>query len=64
MAKNSSSKTQNKLTLEGVTYKTSGNIVFADPEENPFHLAQSALLDKMDDFVEHGMQTLLKKVKT
>ncbi len=64
MAKSNDGKTQNKLTLDGITYKTSGNIVFSDPEESPFHLAQSALLDQMDDFVEHGMQTLLKKIKS
>jgi predicted heme/steroid binding protein len=63
MTKNHDGKTKNKLTLDGVIYQTSGNIVFADPEENPFHLAQSALLEQMDDFVEHGMQTLLKKIK-
>ena len=63
MTKKPDGNAQNKLTLDGVTYKTSGNIVFADPEESPFHLAQSALLDQMGDFVEHGMQTLLKKIK-
>lgn len=64
MVKDNTPKSQNKITLDGVTYKTSGNILFDDPNETPFHHAQSALLEKMDGFVEHGMQTLLKKLKT
>jgi hypothetical protein len=50
------------ITVDGVTFKTSGNIVFSDPEENPFHLAQSSLLEKIDGYLENGMQQFLKKV--
>lgn len=57
------SKSSNKITLDGVTFKTSGNILFTDSEDNPFCLAQSALLEKMDGFLEHGMQILFKKLK-
>lgn len=63
MANDSDSKSQNHLTLDGFVYKTSGNILFDDCEDSPFHLAQSALLEKIDCFLEHGMQTLLKKIK-
>jgi hypothetical protein len=64
MLKDNSDKAQNKLTLDGITFKTSGNIVFKDSDENPFLLAQSPLLEKMDGFLEHGMQMLFKKIKT
>ncbi|MEE8637851.1 MAG: hypothetical protein V3T21_02285 [Candidatus Margulisiibacteriota bacterium] len=63
MLKDNTDKSKNSITLEGVTYKTSGNIVFGDHQENPYHLAQSGLLEKMDGMLEHGMQTLLKKIK-
>lgn len=63
MAKDNIDKSQNKITLDGVTYKTSGNIIFDDSKEIPFYHAQSTLLEKMDGFVEHGMQTLIKKIK-
>ena len=64
MLKDNMDKPQNKLTLDGITFKTSGNILFKDSDDNPFLLAQSPLLEKMDGFLEHGMQLFLKKIKT
>lgn len=64
MVKDDFEKAPNSITLEGITFKTSGNIVFKNSEESPFRLAQSALLDKMDGFLEHGMLIFLKKIKT
>ena len=54
----------NTITVDGITFKTSGNIVFSDPEENPYFLAQSSLLEKIDGLLENGMQQFLKKLKT
>ncbi|MFH1541491.1 MAG: hypothetical protein ABIE84_00170 [bacterium] len=51
----------NTLTVDGVTYKTSGNIVFEADTENPFIMAQSTILEKLDCFIENGMRQLLKK---
>lgn len=58
-------KTENKntITVDGITFKTSGNIVFSDSTENEFLLAQNSQLDKMENLLENGMQTLLKKIK-
>lgn len=53
----------NTLTLEGITFRTSGNILFQDSEESPFVMASSSLLDHLDCFLEHGMQMLIKKIK-
>ncbi|KPJ68924.1 hypothetical protein AMJ44_05120 [candidate division WOR-1 bacterium DG_54_3] len=64
MLKDDTDKAQNKLTLDGITFKTSGNILFKDSKENPFLLAQSTLLEKVDGLLEHGMQMLFKKIKT
>ena len=52
----------NTLHLDGMVFKTSGNIQFHDHEENPFFLANSPVLEKMDCFLEHGMQMLMKKI--
>ncbi len=54
----------NTLNLDGITYKTSGNIVFEEDETSSYYLANSPLLENLDCYLEHGMQTLLKKVKT
>ena len=54
----------NILNLEGLAFKTNGNIVFQNSDENPFHLAESALLEKLDGFLENGIQTLLNKLKS
>ena len=56
------------LTLGGVIYKTTGNILFYDDEES-YVLAESSLLDKFDQAVqagilENGMQTLFRKIKS
>lgn len=61
---NKTPKMPDTLTLNGVTFKTSGNIVFKDSEDSPFYLAQSSTLNKMDSFLEHGMQLFLKKIAT
>ncbi|MBU1026607.1 MAG: hypothetical protein KKA31_02635 [Candidatus Margulisbacteria bacterium] len=53
----------NTLTIDGITFKTTGNINFPDAEESPFLLAQSSLLDNMSGVLEHGMQMLMKKMK-
>lgn len=64
MPKDDAGKAQNKITLEGVIYKTSGNIVFDKDEDAPYHLAQSSLLEQMDNLLENGMRSLIKKIKT
>ena len=51
------------LQVDGVTFKTSGNILFDTDEQNPFYLASSQILEKLDCYLEHGMQMLLKRVK-
>jgi hypothetical protein len=55
-------KKSNSITIDGVTFKTSGNIVFSDDEDNPFYLAQSSLLEQFDGYLENGMQQFLKKI--
>lgn len=55
------------LTINGITYKTSGNILFCESEEDGYIIAESPLLDKVDraiqeGILENGMQTLLRKV--
>jgi hypothetical protein len=58
----------NHLTIGGIVYKTAGNILFSEGEEGQFFLAESTLLDKVDQAIQdgilvNGMQALLKKVK-
>jgi len=53
----------NTITVEGITFKTSGNIVFSDSTESEYLLAQNSQLDKMENLLENGMHTLLKKLK-
>ena len=55
--------TSNTLNLDGKIYKTSGNIVFCDNDQDCYIIAQSTLLDDFDGILENGMQTLLKKFK-
>ena len=50
-----------KLQLNGVVYKTNGNIQF---KQTDFVLASSTLLKDIDGIVENGLQTLLRKLKT
>jgi len=57
----------NSLTLNGVTYKTGGNIVFSDQAEGNYILAASPMLDNVDKAIEkgileNGMQMLMRKV--
>lgn len=59
---------KNHLTLGGVTYKTAGNILFSDSDEDSYMLAESPILDKMDKAIEdgiigNGMRTLLNRLK-
>ena len=54
----------NSLLLDGVLFKTSGNIVFNDPDESPYYLAEGSHLEKIEGMLEHGMQMLLKKIKS
>jgi len=55
------------LTIGDVTYKTSGNILFSEADENPTYvIAESRVLDKMDaaiqnGILDNGMQSLMKK---
>lgn len=56
-------KAPNTIILNGVIFKTGGNIVFKDLDESPFYLAQSSILEKMECFLEQGMQLFLKKIK-
>ena len=56
------------ITINGVTYKTAGNILFASEKEGDYLLAESTLLNKLDevakkDFLENGMHSLLKRFK-
>ena len=57
-------KSLNIITIDGVTFKTEGNITFSDSEEDRYYLAQGSQLEKMQGMLEHGMQMLLKKIKT
>lgn len=58
----------NHLAIGGMLYKTAGNILFSEGEEGEFFLAESTLLDKVDQAIQdgilvNGMQALMKKVK-
>ncbi|OGC25412.1 hypothetical protein A2291_00720 [candidate division WOR-1 bacterium RIFOXYB2_FULL_42_35] len=53
----------NTLTLNGVVYKTSGNILFHNEEGDVFVTAQSDLLEHIDGIMEDGMMTLMRKLK-
>lgn len=57
----------NCLTIGDVIYKTAGNILFSDGEEDPYFLAESPVLEKMEKAIqvgilENGMQTFLRKI--
>ena len=58
-----SEKRSNTLTIDGVTFKTSGNITFPESEETHFCIAHSAILDEMNAALENGMHSLMKKCK-
>jgi hypothetical protein len=51
----------NVLTLDGIVFKTSGNILFSDSEEGSYYLAQNSRLEKIEGLTENGMNTLMKK---
>ena len=53
----------NILTVNGLTFKTSGNIVFENSEESSYVIAESPLLEKMDGILDNGLQQLLKRLK-
>ncbi|MBN2058162.1 MAG: hypothetical protein JW782_05155 [Candidatus Saganbacteria bacterium] len=63
MSANTQERAASTITINGVTFKTSGNIVFQDGEENAYYLAEPSKLDQLEGMLEHGMQMLLKKVK-
>lgn len=52
----------NTLTLEGITFRTSGNILFQDSAESEFFLAESPMLKKLDSFLEHGMEIFMRRI--
>lgn len=54
------------LTIGDVTYKTAGNILFSESEKGNFLLAESFLLNNLDQVIhegilENGMQAIIKK---
>ena len=51
----------NVLTLEGLVFKTNGNILFSDSDDCPYHIAQNSRLEKIEGLLENGMSSLLKK---
>lgn len=63
MAETNPENPNNILILDGITFKTSGNIVFEEGEAS-YYLAESPLLEKIDGIMEHGLQTLLRKLKS
>lgn len=50
----------NKLTVGDVTFKTSGNIIFEEEENGSYFLAESSILKKPDNFIENGIQMLIR----
>jgi hypothetical protein len=61
-----SEEKSSSLTIGDTTYKTSGNILFAENEGN-YHLAESPILQKMDQAIQdgiliNGMQSFIKKI--
>ena len=56
-------KENNILTLQGLTFKTGGNIVFDESEGNTYYLAESSTLENYHEALENGLQSFLKKIK-
>lgn len=56
-------KEKNILTLQGLTFKTGGNIVFDESEGNSYYLAESTSLENYQESLENGLQSFLKKIK-
>jgi hypothetical protein len=63
MKTKSTPEDSNQITVNGLTFKTGGNIVFSDTDDSAYFLAEGSQLDKMEGLLEHGMQMLLKKIK-
>lgn len=63
MIKDKNEPRTNTLNLDGIVYKTSGNILFHKDEEDVFITAQSSLLDNIDGILENGMLTVMRKLK-
>ena len=64
---NSHSRT-NSLIIGDMVFTTSGNIEFSEGDEGNYFLAESAMLDQLDQAVqngilENGMQSFCKKFK-
>ena len=64
----SSNKETSCLTIGNTTFKTSGNIIFSDGDEDRYYIAENSVLEKIDKaiqngIVENGMQSLLKKAR-
>ncbi|MCU0640907.1 MAG: hypothetical protein MUC35_02320 [Candidatus Margulisbacteria bacterium] len=56
------------MTIGDTTYKTGGNIVFADSNESAYYVAESEILNNMDKAIENGilvngMQNLMKRFR-
>ena len=61
-------KETSSLTIGDTTYKTNGNIVFTSNEEEVYFLAESTVLEKMDQAIQdgilvNGMQSFLRKFR-
>jgi hypothetical protein len=56
----SASRKTNKITIGQLTFKTSGNIIFEEEENGSYFLAESNVLKKPDNFIENGIQMLIR----
>ncbi|MBU0671476.1 MAG: hypothetical protein KJ732_00440 [Candidatus Margulisbacteria bacterium] len=63
MNRNKPEGSSSSVTVNGVTFKTGGNIVFAESDDASYYLAEGSQLEKIEGMLEHGMQMLLKKIK-
>ena len=43
------------MTIGDTTYKTGGNILFADEKEGSYLVAESTVLEKMDRAIQDGI---------
>ena len=51
------------ITIGDTTFKTGGNIVFGDTTESPYVIASNPMLSKMEAYLEHGIDVLMKRIK-
>ena len=58
-----SEKTTNRITIKGITFKTGGNILFEDSDQDLYFLAEGSALDSYNGMLENGMALFLKKIK-